>query len=414
MTPTTDQKQPITDNPDTSPPDHQSQMPDEETAFRQEYIRKTNLRSRRIIRTSIIGIIANVLLAAFKAVIGLASNSIAIVMDAVNNLSDAASSVITIVGAKLAGKKPDLKHPFGHGRVEYLSAMVISVLVLYAGITALAESVKKIITPDIPDYSVVSLIIVGVAVVVKIVLGLYVRKVGKQIHSDSLANSGQDALMDSIISASTLVAAGIFLITGLSLEAWLGAVIALFIIKSGIDMLQETLSKVLGERPDAELANAIKETINSHEPISGAYDLILHDYGPNAYHGSVHIEVPDTMNADQLDRLIRKVTIDVYRKHQVILTAVGIYSVNTQDPDAIRTREQLKELVMSVPHVMQMHGFYLDRKEKCIRFDIIVSFDAKSRTQVYQQVCHEVQQIFPDYRLEIGLDTDFSEEHENS
>ena len=369
-----------------------------------------NGRDAKIIRTSIVGIIANVLLAAFKAVIGLASNSIAIVMDAVNNISDAASSVITIVGTKLAGKEADKKHPFGYGRIEYLSAMIISVLVLYAGITAFTESVKKIIRPETPDYSVVSLVIVGVAVAVKILLGRYVKSVGEKVNSDSLVNSGEDATLDSIISASTLVAAVIYLIFGLSLEAWLGAIIAVVIIKSGIEMLRDTLSKLLGERADAELAREIKKTVMSYPEVSGAYDLVMHNYGPDSYNGSVHIEVPDTLSADDLDRLIRTITVDVYAKHDVILTAIGVYSVNTKDPEAVQARERVRELVMNHTHVMQMHGFYLDKAEKTMRFDIVISFDAPDRSAVYRDVKEEVQRAFPEYSLQMAMDTDFTEE----
>ncbi len=371
---------------------------------------KTKSRDAVIIRTSIIGIIANVFLAAFKAFVGLASNSIAIVMDAVNNLSDAASSVITIVGTKLAGKEPDRKHPFGYGRIEYLSAMVISMLVLYAGITAFVESVKKIISPDTPDYSPVSLVIVAVAVVVKIILGRYVKSVGKKVNSDSLVNSGEDATLDSVISASTLVAAAIYLLFHISLEAWLGAVIALIIIKSGIEMLRETLSQILGERVDAQLARDIKATVTAYPQISGAYDLVLHNYGPDTYNGSVHIEVPDTLSADELDKLIRKVMVDVYQKHNVILTAIGVYSVNTKDADAVSVRENVLRIVKSNPYVLQMHGFYLDKAEKTIRFDIVVSFEAADRGQVYREICEKVQQEYPDFTLQIAMDTDFSEE----
>ena len=261
-----------------------------------EQLKEQASRDKTIIRTSIIGILANVFLAGFKAVVGLTANSIAIVMDAVNNLSDAASSVITIVGTKLAGKEPDKKHPFGYGRIEYLSAMVISILVLYAGITAFVESVKKIIHPETPDYGIAALIIVAVAVVVKIILGRYVKHVGVKVNSDSLINSGEDATLDSVISFSTLVAAGVYLLFHVSLEAWLGAVIALVIIKSGFEMLRETLSKILGERADADLAREIKETVTSYPQVSGAYDLVLHNYGPDSYNGSIHIEVPDTLS----------------------------------------------------------------------------------------------------------------------
>ena len=370
-------------------------------------------RNRIIIRTSIIGILTNVFLAAFKAVVGLASNSIAIVMDAVNNLSDAASSIITIVGTKLAGKEADRKHPFGYGRIEYLSAMVISFLVLYAGITALVESVKKIIHPDTPDYSAATLIIVAVAVVVKIVLGRYVKRVGEKVNSDSLINSGEDATLDSVISASTLVAAGIYLIFHVSLEAWLGALIAAVIIKSGIGMLLETLSKILGERADAQLVLDIKKTIRSLPEISGAYDLVLHNYGPDSYNGSVHIEVPDTLSADELDRLTRRVYAEVYHKHNVILTGIGVYALNTKDPEAVAAREKIARIVTEDPHVLQMHGFFMDKEEKILRFDIIVSFDAADRRQIYREACEKVQREYPDYTLQVAMDMDFSEINES-
>lgn len=365
-------------------------------------------RDRIIVRTSIIGILANVLLSAFKVTVGLLTHSIAIVLDAVNNLSDAASSLITIIGTKLAGKEPDRQHPFGHGRAEYLSAMVISVIVLYAGITSFTESVKKILHPDTPDYSAAALLIVAAGVVVKILLGRYVKSVGRKVNSDSLVNSGEDATLDSVISASTLAAAAIYLISGVSLEAWLGAVISLIIIKSGVDMLRETFSRILGERADADLARGIRETVLSFEPVSGAYDLVLNNYGPDTYNGSIHIEVPDTCSAGELDELIREITLEVYRKHHVILTAVGVYSVNTSNDEAARMRDRIREAVLAVPNVLQMHGFYVSEDKKRIRFDLVVSFDAKDRGEVYRQVSEKVKAMYPEYEQQIALDTDFS------
>ena len=367
-------------------------------------------REKIIVRASVIGIIANVFLAGFKAAVGLMTNSIAIVLDAVNNISDAGSSLITIVGTKLAAKEPDRKHPFGYGRIEYLSAMIISMIVLYAGATSFVESVRQIIHPETPDYNAVSLIIVGVAVVVKIILGRYIKSVGVRVKSDSLINSGEDATLDSVISASTLVAAAIFMIFHVSLEAWLGAIISLVIIKSGIEMLRDTISQILGERADAKLARDIKETINSYPDVSGAYDLVLHNYGPDSFNGSVHIEVPDTLSADDLDKMLRKITVDVYQKHNVILTAIGVYSYNTKDPEAASARKKVAAIVRKNPYVLEMHGFYLDKAEKTLRFDIVVSFDAKDRKQVYQEVSESVQKEFPEYTLQIVVDTDFSEE----
>ena len=338
-------------------------------------------REKTIIRTSIIGIIANVFLAAFKAVIGIMTHSIAIVLDAVNNISDAGSSLITIVGTKLAGKEPDKKHPFGYGRIEYLSAMIISVIVLYAGITSFVESVKQILHPETPEYNTISLI-----------------------------NSGEDATLDSIISASTLVAAGIFMIFHISLEAWLGAIIAVVIIKSGIEMLQDTISKILGEQNDPELAREIKHTVTSFPDVQGAYDLVLNNYGPDAWNGSIHIEVPDTYTADQLDLLIRKIQMAVYKKHRVALTAIGVYSVNTRDAEVIEMKRRVREIVFAHPDVKQIHGFYLVKEEKAMRFDIVVSLAAKDRRAVYKEAVADVQKEFPDYTLHVAMDTDFAEE----
>ena len=375
----------------------------------QEVYTAENSRSKTIVKTSIIGILANVFLAAFKAVIGLLAHSIAIVMDAVNNLSDAASSLITIIGTKLAGREADKKHPFGYGRIEYLSAMVISVIVLYAGVTSLVESVKAILHPETPDYNTAALTIVGAAVLVKLVLGRYVKGVGEKVNSDSLVNSGQDAMLDSVISASTLVAAIIYLLSGLSLEAWLGAVISFVIIKSGVEMIKETISHLLGEPGDLGLVRAIKSTVVSFPEVMGTYDMILHNYGPDTYQASLHIEIPDTLSADQVDRLVRSITMKVYEKHQVILTAVGIYSVNSRDPEQLTMRANIREIVLSHAYVRELHGFHYDKEAKTVRFDVVISFDAPSRSEAFKEVLADVKKAYPELTLQVAMDTDFTE-----
>ena len=367
-------------------------------------------RTKIIVRTSILGIVANIFLAAFKALVGLFSHSIAILLDAVNNLTDALSSLVTIIGAKLAQKPADRQHPFGHGRAEYLSALVISVIILYAGVTSLVESVKKIFNPLTPDYMPVSLIIISVALVVKISLGLFVKSVGNRVNSDSLKASGQDALMDSVISLSTLVAATVFLLWGISLESYLGVVISVMIIKSGFETLQETLSKILGERIDAEMSHAIKKTIASADPeIRGAFDLILNNYGPDKHLGSVHIEVPDTWTADRIDVVARKISSEVYKKHNVIMTAVGVYSVNTKHNRAAEIHSQVSKIVHEHKDILQMHGFYLDEEKKEMRFDIIVSFDSPNMQTMFNHVVEDVREAFPDYNVQVQFDTDISD-----
>lgn len=368
-----------------------------------------NQRNKGIIKTSVIGILANLLLSVCKVVIGLLSRSIAIVLDAVNNVSDAASSIITIIGTKLAGKAPDKKHPFGYGRIEYLSAMIISLIILYAGITSLVESVKKIINPQTPDYSFVSLIIIAAGIIVKIVLGLYVKARGKKYNSMSLENSGKDALLDSIISASTLLAAILYLIFGVSLEAWLGGIISILIIKSGCEMLIETLSEILGERAEASLVLDIKKTIKSFKDVSGAYDLVLNNYGPDSFNGSVHIEIPDTYTAEQIDALTRNIQFEVYNKHNVLLTAIGVYAFNTKSAEAVKIRDNIAQIVKKYENVLQFHGFYDDEVTKTLRFDLVISFDSKDRQKDFENVVADIQAAYPDYKVYAAIDIDYSE-----
>ena len=365
-------------------------------------------RDKVIVRTSIIGIIANVFLAGFKAVIGLFANSIAIVLDAVNNLSDALSSVITIIGTRLANKKADKEHPLGHGRAEYLTAVVVAAIVLYAGITSLVESVKKIIHPETAEYSTVGLIIIGAAIVVKLLLGQYVKKKGKEANSAALEASGSDALFDAILSASVLVSAIIFLTTGLSLEAWVGVIIAGFIIKAGIEMMMDTISDILGRRADPELSFQIKSVLLEEPEVRGVYDLLINDYGPDRNYASLHVELPDTMTVNQVDVLTRRAQIAVYQKTGVILTGVGVYSYNTSDNEAAQIRNAVQEKVLSHPWALQMHGFYADTKAKSMRFDVVLSFDVDHKEGM-ETLQNEIEALYPDYQVVIVGDVDISD-----
>ena len=341
-------------------------------------------RNRVIIRTSILGITANVMLALLKALVGMATHSIAITLDAVNNFTDAGSSVITIAGTKLASKKPDKKHPWGHGRIEYLSAMLLGALVLSAGISSLIEAVRKIIDPRTPEYSSVSLILVAICVLVKIFLGRYVTAAGKRANSETLVNSGRDALLDALVSASTLAAALLYLLYGVSLEAWIGALISVLIIKTGFEMQLNTISEILGQRVDADLVRAVCRTVESFDEVYGVYDMIFHDYGPNRVNGSLHVEVDDAMTAREISDLLRRIAVKVYQEHQVQLTAIGIYSMNTKDRKAMRLREEITKIAMAHSHVLQLHGFSL--KENVVQFDIIVDFEADDPEKIRDEI----------------------------
>lgn len=365
-------------------------------------------RDKVIIRTSIIGIMTNVLLAAFKAVIGIMSNSIAVTLDAVNNLSDALSSVITIVGTKLAGKLPDKKHPLGYGRIEYLSAMIVSGIVLYAGITSAVESVKKIIHPEKPDYSIIALVIIAVAVVVKIVLGKYVKAKGEQVNSGSLVASGSDAMFDAILSGSVLISAIIFMVSGISLEAYVGIVIAGFIIKAGIEMMMETLNEILGGRAEKEKTDEIKRLLSDEPEVRGAYDLIMYNYGPDKDFASVHLEVPDTMTVKEFDKLTRRLEKKVYKETGVVLVGVGLYSYNTGNDESTDILKVVRERVMAHEWAVQLHGFYVDTETKEMRFDVVMSFDIKPKDGI-QIIYKEIKEAYPEYDIQIAPDVDVSD-----
>lgn len=364
-------------------------------------------RENIILRTSCIGILVNLLLAGFKAVVGFSTNSIAILMDALNNLSDVLSSVITVAGAKLADRNPDFEHPFGHGRYEYLSALVISIIIFYAGVTAMVESVKKILDPEVPEYTTASLVLLAVAVIVKIILGRYVKRKGAEADSGALIGSGSDALFDAVLSFSVLVAALIYLGCGVSLESYVGTVIACFILKSGFGMLRDTLNEILGERPDPLLVRQIKNLLVEEPEIRGAYDLMINNYGPGRNYASVHIELPDVMTVEQVDRLTHRIHEKVFKATGVHLSGVTVYSYNTRDPEAAQMREQVSQLVMKHPWALQVHGFYVDRTKKTMRFDVVVTF-GRDREPLIQELQQEITRLYPDYQVSVDIDRDIS------
>ncbi len=361
-------------------------------------------RQEKIIKTSVIGIIVNLILVAFKAFVGIVTNSIAITLDAVNNLTDALSSITTIIGAKLANRPPDKNHPYGYGRIEYFSSVIIAAIVLWAGITAFMESWPKIFTPDVTNYTTVSLVIIAVAIVVKLALGRYVKSVGEDINSQALVASGSDALFDSILSLSTLVAALISIFFHISLEGILGVIISIVIIKASIDMIRETLDSMIGARVDSELSRKIKDSICELPEVYGAYDLSLHNYGPEDMQGSVHVEVDDSLTALEIHNLTRKISIKIYEEFSIILT-VGIYARNNKFNDI---RNDLYEIASKYEEIIEIHGFIVYETQKLITFDMIVDFDA-DREKVKNKILEEIKQKHPQFTYQVIDDYDVSD-----
>lgn len=377
----------------------------ESSAILEENIKN---RNKTIVRTSIIGIIANIFLAGFKAVVGLLANSISVVLDAVNNLTDAISSIVTIIGNKLSSKAPNKRFPLGYGRIEYISTLVVAAIVFYAGATALVESIKKIIFPETPNHTYVSIIVISAAVVVKLILSFYFKHQAKKTNSGTLKASGTDAFFDAILSASVLVTAIIFMITKVSLEAYVGIVIAIFIIRASIEMIIDSLRDILGARPDRELTLKVKELITSEPEVMGAYDLIINNYGPNKNIASVHIELPDNMPVSSVDKITRQLEYNVFKETGVILTGVGVYSFNTKDVIAAKMREDITAKVLTHDWALQVHGFYVDNEIKLVRFDVVIRFDIKSK-EALEILREDAESLYPDYDYLIITDVDISD-----
>ena len=365
-------------------------------------------REKEIVKISIIGILVNVVLVAFKLTVGIFGNSIAVILDGVNNLTDALSSVVTIIGTKLAGKAPDKKHPYGYGKIEYISSVTVAVIILLAGLTAFRESFDKMLHPMAASYSKVSLVIIAVAVAVKLVLGHYVKTAGKTYHSESLTASGTDALMDAAISFSTLVAAGVSMAFSVSIEGILGVVISVFIFKAGIEILLESLGNIIGARMDGKLSAELKDFICKNPAVLGAYDLSLHQYGPERLIGSVHIELPDDMTAREIHGLTRRITEDIYMAFGIILT-VGIYASNTAGGVFAEMKRTLSDFVQEYPEVLQMHGFYVDTEKMLVSFDLVIDFQAENREEIENDILRRMKERFAEYEFIAILDSDVSD-----
>ena len=365
-------------------------------------------RNSQIIKTSVIGVVTNVLLAAFKAVVGGLAGSIAIIMDAVNNLSDALSSVITIVGTKLSERPADRKHPFGFGRIEYFSAIIIAVIVLSTGVTSLIESVKKIFNPSEPSYTTTTLVVIVVAIVVKLVLGQFVKRKGKQLKSDALIASGADALFDAVITLATLVSAGVMMLWNFSLDGILGALISLVIIKAGIEMLASPVNELLGARVSPELIKDIKREVKAFDEVRGVYDIILHNYGPNVMIGSLHINVPDTLSAHDVHGLTRKISTQVFNNHGIILT-VGVYALATGDNPRTELQTKVLQTLAADNDIVQVHGFYYSEQDKLLSVDVVPEITVHDDNSLVERLTKQIQPLAPGMNVVVVIDHNYSE-----
>lgn len=363
-------------------------------------------RDHEIVKASVIGIVGNMLLVVFKLIVGFVSHSIAIILDGVNNATDAMSSIVTIAGTKLAARRPNKDHPFGYGRVEYLTAEVIALIILVAGVISLRESILKIIHPGTPSYSTITIIVIIVAIAAKIVLGIIFKHYGDKTHSEALVASGVDSNYDAVLSAGTLVVALAQNLWNINIDGVVGVIISLVVCKAGIDVLRDSLSPIIGEPEDRELVSKITRYVSQFPDVHDVHDVILDNFGPNKVIGSVHIKVPDTMTARQIGVLSRRIVKGLQEKFDVTLT-VGIYTENATEKYE-PMHKKLDEIVKDSPKVLNAHAFYVDEQAKTCYFDLVVDVEADARAEM-EHIVSAMKQAYPAFTYDVQIDTDYAE-----
>ena len=370
--------------------------------FRQD----PNEREGVITAVSALGIAVNLLIAAAKVVLGLFASSIAIVSEGVNNASDAMTSVLTLVGSRLAGKHPDAKHPFGYGRVEYLTSLVIAGLILFTGIEMLISSVRLIFEPTELNVSVPALAVVAVSAVIKFLLGVFTVSAGKRSGSGALVGVGLDCRNDSFISVVTILSAVIFIVSGVSVDAYVGALMSLLVVKAGFDVLRDTVSELLGRPGDAELAAKLYREIRSTPGILGAVDMMLHNYGPDAYSGSVNVEIDHEKTVGEVYDFLHALQLRIMREYNVTLV-FGVYAVDGDHEEVRVIRQRIAEFVRAHEHVKSFHAVYLDPASPRLYCDLIVDYELHDWELLRGEFTDFMRERFPEHELVLTIETEF-------
>lgn len=364
-------------------------------------------RMKKVVTVSIVGILVNVALGVIKIIVGNAANSVAVTSDAVNNFADSISSLVTIITMIIVGKGATRKHPFGFGRVEYFSSIIISVLVLFTGGEFMVESIKHIIHPAATNYGNVALVLLVVAILAKIFLGLYTRRQGKKANSPNLVASGQDALSDAILTGVTFVGALLSRFAHWNIDGWIGAIVSIFVLKSGLEILLDVVNKLLGDRPDAELGDMIMKEITATPGIIGAYDLILHNYGPNIFIGNVNVELDEQLSIRDAYEIVKPLSVKIANEYGVFMY-FGFYAVNTTDKKTMEMNQKVKDILMKEPDVLQVHAFYVEQDKKFMSFDVVLDFNVKDQLAKEKTIRDKVHSLFPDYEVEMVFDKDYT------
>lgn len=363
-------------------------------------------RESVIAMTSGLGIAVNLLIAVIKVMIGLLASSMAIISEGVNNASDALNSVLTFVGAKLAAKHPDKDHPFGYGRVEYLTSLIIAVLILITGVEVLTSSVKLIFQPEELNFSVLSLVIVAVSAIVKFSLGLYTIKMGKKAGSSALEAVGIDSRNDSFISIITILSAVVYLVFDLSIDAYVGIFTALIIIKAGAEVLKDTVSQLLGRPGEADLARQLYKEIRSTEGILNAADMMLHNYGPDTFSGSVNVEIDHGKTVGEAYQFLHELQLRIMHQYNVVLV-FGIYAVDNDHEEVRELRKTITHFTSHQEHIKSFHAVYIEPETNNIYCDFIVDYDLRDWDGLSDTFKQYMKEFYPDKEIQLTIETEF-------
>ncbi|MBQ8617924.1 MAG: cation transporter [Clostridia bacterium] len=358
---------------------------------------------------SVVGVFANVLLFAGKLIVGTVSGSVAITADAVNNLSDASSNIVSLLGFKLADKPADEDHPYGHGRYEYLSGLMVAVMILVIGVELMQGSIEKILHPTAVALSLPTVIVLVGSIAVKLWMSVFNRKIGRKIDSQTLIATADDSRNDVISTSVVLLSTVIGHFTGLMLDGWMGATVALFILISGFGLVRDTIDPMLGTAPTSEQVEAIRQKLESYPGVLGTHDLMVHDYGPGRQFASVHLEMD--AKADPLDShdLIDNIERDFLREQNLHLV-IHYDPVTMDDPRVALMRTKIMEIVRGMHDHMTIHDLRIvpGNTHTNIVFDCVVPYDCRiPGKEIRERICQEVCAQYPNYYCVITLENSF-------
>ena len=364
-----------------------------------------NSREGVVSATSILSVIVNLFVALMKVVVGLLASSIAIVSEGVNNATDALSSILTLVGTKLAAKAPDAKHPFGYGRIEYLTNMVIASFILVGGAEMMLNSIKLIFNPEKLNVSYVSLAVVAISAIIKYFLGVYTIKTGKRVGSQSLEAVGVDCRNDSFVSVVTIISSLVYLLGNISIDAYAGLFTSYLIVKAGYDIMKDTVAELLGQPADEELVKELYKEIRGTEGIINAVDMVLHNYGPDAYTGSCNVELDHKSSVGDVYEFLRPLQIRLLEKNHVAMV-FGIYAVDNDSADSKKLRKEIADFVRNNEHIKSYHVIYSDKRINTIYCDLVIDYEV-DREAITRQFEAYLKSIYPDKNIQVNIDTEF-------